>query len=199
MTDFVDHPNLHIQQQQMSMLQPQGGFKRQRELSVAVPLRLHHAPIALPLQHHQQQTQQHQQQHLQMPFGGSSSPQQSPEQLAKRRNCSYSNDITSSLSSSKLHSNKRKLYDMREKLRLADANKTTNTANSNSSSPESSPHQHASKMQRKQPTSDSSLEQVKRRRAHRQHRCQRCQHSVQFRHQHSSPQRHRKRRSRSPS
>ncbi|KAM8704279.1 hypothetical protein ACLKA7_008819 [Drosophila subpalustris] len=167
MTDFVDHHNLHTQQQQMSMLQSQSGFKRQRELSVAVPLRLHHAPIVLPLQHHhpqqqhpQQQQHQQQQQHIQLPFAGSSSPQQSPEQLAKRRNCSYSNDITSSLSSSKLHSNKRKLYDMREKHRLASGNITTTSTNGNSSSPENSPHQHASKIQRKQPTSDLRLEQL---------------------------------------
>ncbi|EDW59434.2 uncharacterized protein Dvir_GJ10887 [Drosophila virilis] len=151
------HHQQHHQQfhphHQMSMLQPQSGFKRQRELTVSVPLRLHHPPIALP-QH------QHPHQALHMPahhFAASVSPQQSPEQLAKRRNCSYSNDIASSLSSSKLHSNKRKLYDKR-----ATSNTSTNNANassgSNSSgSSETSPRQQAAKIQRNQQPSTVDL------------------------------------------
>ncbi|XP_036344066.1 nuclear pore complex protein DDB_G0274915 [Rhagoletis pomonella] len=37
--------------------------------------------------------------------------QRSPEQIAKKRICSYNNDITSSLSSSLIHANKRKFYE----------------------------------------------------------------------------------------
>ncbi|XP_060647723.1 mucin-5AC [Drosophila nasuta] len=177
--DFVDHHNMHSHpyphSQPLSALQTPTGVKRHRELSVAVPLRMHHSPIVLPLQHHhlQQQQQQHLQNHqlqqqqqqnqLHMKYGGSNnnhSPQQSPEQIAKRRNCSYSNDISSSLSSSKLHSNKRKLYDMREKVRL-DTGNTRFATSCGSRSPDNSPTQHAAKIQRRQPmAADLRLEHL---------------------------------------
>ncbi|KAH8307763.1 hypothetical protein KR044_012913, partial [Drosophila immigrans] len=166
--DFVDHHNMHPHphSQQMSALQSPAAVKRHRELSVAVPLRLHHAPIIVPQQHqHQQQQQQHhqlqQQQQINMTYGANNnhSPQQSPEQVAKRRNCSYSNDISSSLSSSKLHSNKRKLYDMREKVRLEIDNATSVTRES-STSPDNSPRQNAAKIQRRHPKSDLRLEHL---------------------------------------
>ncbi|KAH8359150.1 hypothetical protein KR093_004712, partial [Drosophila rubida] len=172
MADFVDHHNMHPHPQpHIQQMQSPTGVKRHRELSVAVPLRLHHTPIVVPLQHHHQPPQQHQLSHhqlhqqqqqqqnqLHMTYGGNNnhSPQQSPEQVAKRRNCSYSNDISSSLSSSKLHSHKRKLYDMREKVRSESGIQST-VRRENSASPDNSPLQHAAKIQRRQPTSDLRL------------------------------------------
>ncbi|XP_004536990.1 nuclear pore complex protein DDB_G0274915 [Ceratitis capitata] len=41
--------------------------------------------------------------------------QYSPEQIAKKRLCSYNNDITSSLSSSLIHANKRKFYEQQQR------------------------------------------------------------------------------------
>ncbi|XP_002031596.2 mucin-5AC isoform X1 [Drosophila sechellia] len=130
--DFVDH---HRHQQQIHHLQQQQNqsFKRQRELTVSVPLRHHSTSLsAAPpaLQH--------------MHSNGNISPTQSPEQVAKRRNCSYSNDIASSLSSSFRHSNKRKLLDMRERFQHS----KNDTLASGGSSPENSP-ENVAKIQRK--------------------------------------------------
>ncbi|KRK03913.1 mucin-5AC isoform X2 [Drosophila yakuba] len=130
--DFVDH---HRHQQQLHHLQQQQSqsFKRQRELTVSVPLRHHSTSVsAAPpaLQH--------------MHSNGNVSPTQSPEQVAKRPNCSYSNDIASSLSSSWRHSNKRKLLDMRERFQHS----KNDTLVSGGSSPENSP-ENVAKIQRK--------------------------------------------------
>ncbi|EDV93462.1 GH25310, isoform B [Drosophila grimshawi] len=149
MTDYVDHHHHHPQQQQqhqqqqqqqLSMLQLQSGLKRQRELTVTVPLRQYHSPISLSHQLHQQQQQHHQQHHHQQfqMSGHHYSVSVSPEQLAKRRNCSHSNEIAGSLSSSKLLSSKRQL------------NSSTVSGSSSSSSPESSPRQQVAKIQRNQ-------------------------------------------------
>ncbi|KAH8307876.1 hypothetical protein KR059_001291, partial [Drosophila kikkawai] len=130
--DFVDHHQHHQQHQhELHRLQQQHqSFKRQRELTVSVPLRhnLTSLPVPPPTLHH-------------MYSNGAISPRQSPEQVAKRRNCSYSNDIASSLSSSQRHTNKRKLFDMRESLQ-----RSHNETAVSSSSPETSPK---SKVQRK--------------------------------------------------
>ncbi|KAH8258301.1 hypothetical protein KR038_009382, partial [Drosophila bunnanda] len=136
--DFVDlhqqhhqHQHHHHQHQhELHRLQQHQSFKRQRELTVAVPLR--HNLTSLPVP---PPTMQH------MYSNGAISPRQSPEQVAKRRNCSYSNDITSSLSSSQRHTNKRKLFDMRESLQQSHNESAIST-----SSPETSPK---SKVQRK--------------------------------------------------
>ncbi|XP_016952533.1 nuclear pore complex protein DDB_G0274915 [Drosophila biarmipes] len=131
--DFVDH---HRHQQQLHQLQQQQSqsFKRQRELTVSVPLRHHSTSIASAppsaLQH--------------LHSNGSISPTQSPEQVAKRPNCSYNNDIASSLSSSQRHSNKRKLFDMRESFQTS-RNETLGSG----SSPENSPGENVAKIQRK--------------------------------------------------
>ncbi|EDV49496.1 mucin-5AC [Drosophila erecta] len=130
--DFVDN---HRHQQQLHHLQQQQNqpFKRQRELTVSVPLRHHSTSVSASppaLQH--------------MQSNGNTSPTQSPEQVAKRPNCSYSNDIASSLSSSWRHSNKRKLLDMREKFQHS----KNDTLASGGSSPENSP-ENVAKIQRK--------------------------------------------------
>ncbi|XP_065722069.2 putative nuclear envelope pore membrane protein POM 121B isoform X2 [Drosophila suzukii] len=131
--DFVDH---HRHQQQLHQLQQQQSqsFKRQRELTVSVPLRHHSTSLAAAppsaLQH--------------LHSNGSISPTQSPEQLAKRPNCSYNNDIASSLSSSRRHSNKRKLFDMRESFQ-----QSKNETLGSGSSPENSPGENVAKIQRK--------------------------------------------------
>ncbi|KAH8375915.1 hypothetical protein KR200_007266, partial [Drosophila serrata] len=137
--DFVDlhqqhHQHHHHQQHhELHRLQQQQhhqSFKRQRELTVAVPLRHNLTSLPVPppaLQH--------------MYSNGAISPRQSPEQVAKRRNCSYSNDIASSLSSSLRHTNKRKLFDMRDSLQ-----QSHNESAASTSSPENSPK---SKVQRK--------------------------------------------------
>lgn len=148
MIDYVDHhlAHQHLAQQHHAnhpyqywpTIPAQTCFKRQRELSVAVPLRFQQQQLILQQQQqqHHQQLQQQQPHHLQL------QQQKSPEQQAKRRNCNYSNDINSSLSSSRLHTNKRKLYDMQPRI-----------------SPETSPRQqHAPKIQRKQASSDLRLE-----------------------------------------
>ncbi|XP_034661116.1 nuclear pore complex protein DDB_G0274915 [Drosophila subobscura] len=129
--DFVDH---HPAQS------PATTFKRQRELSVAVPLRHHHAATTTVPQLAPTQTQIQMQTQHHLPITEAISP----EQLAKRRNCSYSNDIASSLSSSRRHVSKRKLYDMRESMRQSSMEGTAN-----GSSPEISPSAHVAKMQRK--------------------------------------------------
>ncbi|XP_017142116.1 nuclear pore complex protein Nup214 isoform X2 [Drosophila miranda] len=123
--DFVDHHHHPT---------PVTTFKRQRELSVAVPLRHHHAATMVPPLAPPTQTQHHLQ----------PTEAVSPEQLAKRRNCSYNNDIASSLSSSRRHVTKRKLYEMRESMR-----QTSMEGTANGSSPENSPSAPVSKMQRK--------------------------------------------------
>ncbi|SPP83872.1 nuclear pore complex protein DDB_G0274915 isoform X1 [Drosophila guanche] len=124
--DFVDH-------------HPATTFKRQRELSVAVPLRHHHAATTTVPQLAPTQTQIQMQTQHHLP----ATEAISPEQLAKRRNCSYSNDIASSLSSSRRHVSKRKLYDMRESMRQSSMEGTAN-----GSSPDISPSAHVAKMQR---------------------------------------------------
>lgn len=133
--DFVDFVAHHRQQQKLRNLQQQQNqsFKRQRELTVSVPLRHHSTSLSAAspaLQH--------------MNSNGTISPTQSPEQVAKRPNCSYSNDITSSLSSSCRHSNKRKLLDMRERFQHS----KNDTLASGGSSPENSP-ENVAKIQRK--------------------------------------------------
>ncbi|ALC45757.1 CG14712 [Drosophila busckii] len=158
--DFVDHPGplpqVHLPIPMNMPPHAQPSFKRNRELSVAVPLGVYHSPLLLP---QLQQLFQHPPTHA-----NSVSPQQSPEQQAKRRNCNYSNDIASSLSSSKPHSNKRKLYNMRQKLSQTNISmQSTSAANSSScssSSPDTSPSQQAAKIQRKYTTSDYAAEQL---------------------------------------
>ncbi|XP_017118779.1 mucin-19 [Drosophila elegans] len=132
--DFVDH-NRHQQQlTQLQQQQPQNqSFKRQRELTVSVPLR-HHSTSLVPAP----PSMQH------MLSNGSISPTQSPEQLAKRPNCNYNNDIASSLSSSRRHSNKRKLFDMRESFQRSKCESTAS-----GSSPDNSPGENVAKIQRK--------------------------------------------------
>ncbi|XP_016980320.2 nuclear pore complex protein DDB_G0274915 [Drosophila rhopaloa] len=130
--DFVDHQR---HQQQLHQLQQQQNqsFKRQRELTVSVPLR-HHSTSLGPAP----PTMQH------MHSNGSISPTQSPEQLAKRPNCSYNNDIASSLSSSRRHNNKRKLFDMRESFQ-----RSQSESMASGSSPDNSPGENVAKIQRK--------------------------------------------------
>ncbi|XP_030373838.1 nuclear pore complex protein DDB_G0274915 isoform X2 [Scaptodrosophila lebanonensis] len=148
------HPPHHL----YHIAQP-SSFKRQRELSVTVPLHPKYS--------------QAQQQPLQSVYSASS-PQKSPEQLAKRRNCSYNNDIASSLSSSRLHTHKRKLYDIRARVNntisngyasnatdMANDSTASVTSSSGSNSPENSlSDRHAAKIQRKQTTADLRLEQL---------------------------------------
>ncbi|KAH8294805.1 hypothetical protein KR018_003211 [Drosophila ironensis] len=137
--DFVDHHSLHHphnqhhNHQQQQQQQPQS-FKRQRELTVAVPLRHHQTalgPTPMSLLHRHSN-------------GPKSSPMKSPEQAAKRRNCSYSNDIASSLSSSSRHNHKRKLLDMRDSIRSR-----RNDSGVSGGSPDSSPGENVAKIQRK--------------------------------------------------
>ncbi|XP_052837515.1 nuclear envelope pore membrane protein POM 121 [Drosophila gunungcola] len=133
--DFVDH---HRHQQQLTQMpqhqqQQNQSFKRQRELTVSVPLR-HHSTSLVPAP----PSMQH------MLSNGSISPTQSPEQLAKRPNCSYNNDIASSLSSSRRHRNKRKLFDMRESFQRSKCEPTAS-----GSSPDNSPGENVAKIQRK--------------------------------------------------
>ncbi|XP_070137692.1 nuclear envelope pore membrane protein POM 121 [Drosophila bipectinata] len=126
--DFVDHLSFHHHQQQH-----QQTLKRQRELTVAVPLRHHSMVLAAP-----PPTLPH------IHSNGSISPQQSPEQLAKRRNCSFNNGIASSLSSSRRHTNKRKLFNLRESIQ-SQVNDSVRSGNS----PDTSPVENAAKVQRK--------------------------------------------------
>ncbi|KAH8341041.1 hypothetical protein KR067_002534, partial [Drosophila pandora] len=127
--DFVDHHSFHHHQQQH-----QQTLKRQRELTVTVPLRHHSVVLAAPpptLPHIHSN-------------GSNVSPQQSPEQLAKRRNCSFNNGIASSLSSSRRHTNKRKLFDLRES-----SHNHTNDSVRSGYSPDNSLVENAAKVQRK--------------------------------------------------
>ncbi|KAH8383812.1 hypothetical protein KR009_010636 [Drosophila setifemur] len=133
--DFVDHHHLGPIPHQQHQQQPQQSFKRQRELTVSVPLRHNHSVLAASPPTLQ---------HMQLHTNGAISPRQSPEQLAKRRNCSYNNDIASSLSSSRRHGNKRKLFDMRESFQS-----TNNDSVASVSSPENSPGENVAKMPRK--------------------------------------------------
>ncbi|XP_017083726.1 nuclear pore complex protein DDB_G0274915 [Drosophila eugracilis] len=129
--DFVDH---HRHQQHLNQFQQQQNqsFKRQRELTVSVPLRHHSTSLSgtPPAMH--------------IHTNGSISPTQSPEQVAKRPNCSYNNDIASSLSSSRRHSNKRKLFDMQESFQ-----RSKNETLASGSSPDNSPAENVAKIQRK--------------------------------------------------
>ncbi|XP_068157680.1 uncharacterized protein [Drosophila tropicalis] len=155
MAEFVDPHSHALQSPGQSPHQMAASFKRQREqplpLTVAVPLRQPHNMPPSPVAIHQQ--------HMQSnggSGGGSISKLGTPTQLspeqqaAKRRNCSYSNDITSSLSSSRRQSHKRKLYDMRVNQRQSiTGHKLSPIGASCNSSTETSPSQQASKIQRK--------------------------------------------------
>uniref|UniRef100_A0A0A1WVD0 Nucleoporin NSP1 n=1 Tax=Zeugodacus cucurbitae TaxID=28588 RepID=A0A0A1WVD0_ZEUCU len=84
----VNTPSIHV---------PSQSFKRQRE------------QIVIPSPHTQNMNSA-----CGATFSSARLPlqtQHSPEQIAKKRLCSYNNDITSSLSSSLIHANKRKFYE----------------------------------------------------------------------------------------